>query len=312
MREYGKIHSSFWTSNDIRSMTEDGRTLAAYLLTSPHSNMLGCFRIPLAYVSDDLKWTLERVSEGFAELFAKGFATLNEGSNWVVIHKFLKWNQPENPNVVKAAEKLFAQIPSNSGVKSILAWSIAEFESRFSVDKLAECKPFINPFDTLRKAYRKPEPEPEPQPEPEREPEPSAKADAIASPKNAGGALVAPQNPEAISDGLTPHEAIFRIGVPWLVSHAGPDVKESNIRSMLGGAEKHLTEAGAWQLVQDCMRVQPLEPIRWLAAALNERKKVAASPTQRRSGFPSQAELDAENAKAKAMLFGDSTEVVDV
>lgn len=170
MREYGKIHSSFWTSQDIRSMTEDGRTLAAYLLTSPHSNMLGCFRIPPAYVSDDLKWPLQRVMEGFAELYRKGWATLSEGSNWLVIHKFLKWNQPENPNVVKAAEKLFDQIPNDCGAKPLLAWAIAEFEPRFSAEKLAKFKPFANPFDTSRKAYRKPEPEPEPQPEPESEP----------------------------------------------------------------------------------------------------------------------------------------------
>lgn len=165
-------------------MTEDGRTLAAYLLTSPHSNMLGCFRVPMAYVADDLKWGMERVKEGFREVFDKGFATFSEESNWVVIHKFLKWNQPENPNVVKAAEKLFAQIPSSSGVKSILAWAVAEFESRFSVDNLKDCKPFVNPFDTSRKAYRKPEPEPEPQPEPEREPEPEPEPNLLQPAEN--------------------------------------------------------------------------------------------------------------------------------
>ncbi|MGN6657068.1 MAG: hypothetical protein ACTHJ9_17245 [Rhodanobacter sp.] len=175
MREYGKIHSSFWTSEDIRQLGEDGRTLAAYLLTSPHSNMLGCFRCPIAYISDDLRWPIERVREGFAKLSQRVWATFEEGSGWVVIHKFLKWNQPENPNVVRAAEKLFAQIPGNCGVKSILAWSIAEFEPRFSVDKLVVSKPFANPFDMSRKAYRKPEPEPEPEPlpEPEVEPEPN-------------------------------------------------------------------------------------------------------------------------------------------
>lgn len=171
-REYGKIHSSFWTSNDIRSMTEDGRTLAAYLLTGPHSNMLGCFRIPVAYVADDLNWASERVKEGFAELYRKGWATLSEGSNWVVIHKFLKWNQPENPNVVKAAEKLFDQIPDDCAAKPLLAWAIAEFEPRFNAEKLARFKPFPNPFATLPKGYRKPEPEPEPEPEPKDPPIP--------------------------------------------------------------------------------------------------------------------------------------------
>lgn len=172
MREYGKLHTSFWTSQDIRSMTEDGRTLAAYLITSPHSNMLGCYRVPLTYASDDLKWSIERVSEGFGELYRKGFATLSEGSNWVVIHRFLKWNQLENPNVVKAAVKLFDQIPDQCGVKHILAEALREFEPRFPTEKL-------NPFDTVSKPFgkgclseetpfRKPEPEPEPEPEPKK------------------------------------------------------------------------------------------------------------------------------------------------
>jgi hypothetical protein len=192
MREYGKIHSSFWTSQDIRDAGEDGRTLAAYLLTSPHSNMLGCFRVPLAYVSDDLKWPLERVLEGFEKLTQRVWLTFDKGSEWVVIHKFLKWNQPENPNVVRASEKLFAQIPGSSNVKAILAGVIAEFEPRFSVDKLAEFKPFPNPFDTSAKGYRKPEPEPEPlpEPEPEPEPQPEPKNTREANPKSSSRAAV--------------------------------------------------------------------------------------------------------------------------
>lgn len=137
-------------------MTEDGRTLAAYLLTGPHSNMLGCFRIPDGYVCEDLHWESERVSEGFQILFEKGFATRSEGSKWVVIHKFLKWNQPENPNVVKAAEKLFDQIPDACGLKPLLATCIAEYEPRFSSAKLKG-------FEMVSKGLPKgipPEPEP--------------------------------------------------------------------------------------------------------------------------------------------------------
>jgi uncharacterized phage protein (TIGR02220 family) len=169
VREYGKLHSSFWTSPTIRAVSEDGRTLAAYLLSSPHSNMLGCFRIPDGYVCEDLGWDSERVTKGFAELFNNGFATRSEGSKWVVIHKFLKWNQPENPNVVKAAEKLFDQIPVGSGVKPLLVAGIREFEPRFNPSKLKG-------FETVSEGLPKgipPEPEPEPQPEPEPEKEES-------------------------------------------------------------------------------------------------------------------------------------------
>jgi hypothetical protein len=239
VREYGKIHSSFWTSRDIRSMTEDGRTLAAYLLTSPHSNMLGCFRIPPAYVSEDLGWDMERVRKGFAELFAKGWATLSEGSNWIVIHKFLKWNQPENPNVVKAAEKLFDQIPDECGAKPYLAWSIAEFEPRFSPEKLARFKPFSNPFDISRKAYRKPEPEPEPNQEPEPEP--------IPEPTNTSLSLIAPaeKKPDPVPD-------IFAF---WQKLMNSPrSVLDANRRRLIVNALKNYTPAQVCTAIRGCSR----------------------------------------------------------
>jgi hypothetical protein len=114
------------------------------------------------------------------------------------------------------------------------------------------------------------------------------------------------------SQGLTAHEAIFQIGVPWLVEHAGADVKESNIRSMLGGAEKHLQPEGAWQLVQDCMRAKPLQPVAWLAAAINDRKKVAPGvPAQRAKRGNDRNDRTA----AAAAIFGTGTtqgEVIDV
>jgi hypothetical protein len=149
-----------------------------------------------------------------------------------------------------------------------------------------------------------------PKPAPKDAPKPplgdGSSASASASPSGKPNSV--PDGTDAsASNGLTPHEAIFQIGVPWLVSHAGPEVKESNIRSMLGGAEKHLTEEGAWQLVQDCMRVKPFEPVAWLAAAINERKKIA--PARR---APNQTDTASENAKAKELLFGKPSEVIDV
>lgn len=61
MRDYGKVNSSFWTSESIRSLSDDGRMLSLYLLTSPHANMTGCFRLPDGYVCEDLQWDKNRV-----------------------------------------------------------------------------------------------------------------------------------------------------------------------------------------------------------------------------------------------------------
>lgn len=117
MRDYGKVHTSFWTSTNIRTMSEDGRALAMYLLTSPHGTIAGAFRLPDGYVCEDMQWTSERVSEGFAELARNGFATRCATSKWVWVIKHFHWNPPENPNQRKAAAKVAASIPAECAWK---------------------------------------------------------------------------------------------------------------------------------------------------------------------------------------------------
>lgn len=149
MRDYGKVYTAFWTSEDARALSEDGRTLALYLLTCPHGNMIGCFRLTNAYAADDLAWNVERVSKGFAELALKGYAYRCERTFWVVINRYLKWNQFENPNVGKAAGKLFETITPPYEVKALLVKALREFSPTFPasiLDKFESLpKPFQNP-----------------------------------------------------------------------------------------------------------------------------------------------------------------------
>lgn len=156
MRDYGRVYSAFWQSPETRSFSEDGRTLALYMLTSPHANLIGCFRLPDAYAADDLQWSSERVCEGFAELQAKGFVSRDEASKWVLIHKYIKWNAFENGNVAMAAQKAFDQVPAIP-LKALLAAALLEFGCHIK-------EPFANHLQTLVKPFANPEPEPDPEP----------------------------------------------------------------------------------------------------------------------------------------------------
>ncbi len=160
MRDYGKVHTSFWTSETTRSLSDDGRALALYLLTSAHSTISGVFRLPDGYVCEDMQWTSERVAEGFRNLASKGFANRCETSKWVWIRKFIEWNPPENPNQRKGAIKSAMLAPKDC------CW-FPEF-MRVCGDLLGPKQDEkANPSETLPEPFANQEPEPEPEPDKE-------------------------------------------------------------------------------------------------------------------------------------------------
>jgi hypothetical protein len=126
MREYGKVYTAIWASPTFRALSEDGRTLAMYLLTCPHGTIAGVFRLPDGYVCEDLIWDQERVRKGFENLEENGFANRCARSKWVWVRKFLEWNQPENPNQRKAVNKMIEQVPADCSWKQQFMASLSD------------------------------------------------------------------------------------------------------------------------------------------------------------------------------------------
>lgn len=129
MREYGQIQCAFWTSEDVSEMSDIGKLLMAYLLTGPHSNGIGCYRLTNGYLMDDLKWLPETVEKGFAELYRNGLAYRIE--TVVLIPKFLAWNQIANGNVAKARQVEFESLPKGQA-KTEAAQALLTFGKHFS------------------------------------------------------------------------------------------------------------------------------------------------------------------------------------
>lgn len=131
MQHYGKIFGQYWTSHDIVGLPVETKCLGAYCLSCHHANLLGCFRLPIAYVVDDLRMPLKTVSEGFENLSNTGFLIYDADLAWVLIRKFLKWNPLANPNQGKAAAKLVQQVPINSSVYAPLVQMLKENPTNF-------------------------------------------------------------------------------------------------------------------------------------------------------------------------------------
>lgn len=193
-RDYGRVYTSFWNSADVRCLSDNGRLMALFLLTNPHSNIIGAYLLPDAYLMDGLQWEAARVRTTVSELWAQGFAKRFRDGRHVVICRYLEWNPIENRNVgmaaVKQAEQLDRFDPAFECVLTGLALYKRHFAAEWEsvVERLS--KPTLNGLITLPEGLyeqvRTPEPEKELEPEPEKEGERacarSASEDGVVSP----------------------------------------------------------------------------------------------------------------------------------
>ena len=95
MRDYGKVYTRFWLKQNVLSWSDSAKLLGLYLLTCPHCNLLGCFRLPIGYVASDLNWDEQQVAKTLSELEQDQFLIRCEASGWTLIRSFLKHNPIE-------------------------------------------------------------------------------------------------------------------------------------------------------------------------------------------------------------------------
>lgn len=113
MRSYAKLSPTIWSSDKFNALPSDDAKLAfIYLLSSPHSNSAGCYRLPDQYARVDLDWPLERFQKAKAEVIAAGMASFDASTSTVLIEKWWAFNRPANPNHRKQIEAELMRIPS--------------------------------------------------------------------------------------------------------------------------------------------------------------------------------------------------------
>jgi len=83
-----------------------------FLLTGPQtSNIPGLFRAGEMALAEELGWSLEGFREAFAEPLSKGLVKADWNARVVWVPNAIKYNRPENPNVVKSWHSTWDEIP---------------------------------------------------------------------------------------------------------------------------------------------------------------------------------------------------------
>lgn len=127
MAHYRKVDIRIWNDAKFLDLSDDAKLLFFLLMTHPNQTALGAMRCSLASLADDLGWDSdnpsERVSDtlpdtlsrrlpkAFSELSQKGMVKHSTKPGVIWLPNFLKYNPPENPNVVTGWQKSADLIP---------------------------------------------------------------------------------------------------------------------------------------------------------------------------------------------------------
>lgn len=87
MRDYGKVSPKFWTGKTGKAIRGDAEAqiVALYLMTSPHSTMIGVYHQPVSYMAIDTGLPLEGAWKGLQRCIEAGFCTYDEESETVFV-----------------------------------------------------------------------------------------------------------------------------------------------------------------------------------------------------------------------------------
>lgn len=236
MRDYGRIRSRFWCDEEIAALDRGPKLLACYLMSSAHGNAIGCFRLPVLYIAEDLRLTPQEIALDLGALQDIGFILRDPATGWTLLPNHIKHNPIENPNVGRACEKLVAQVPD-----SFLHLSDLLVALEAAPKHLPEtvCELLRKRIATASEQSRNIKPNPKPNPEPKPLADANASSAASAPPD-------APPNPKTI---------VFGRWLDWLAEHEGKP--REKIRSLLGQWCRDWGDAAVIEAFQTCARDPP-------------------------------------------------------
>jgi hypothetical protein len=104
MRDYASISPQFWIGKTGKSLRGDmaAQVLAMYLMSCPHSNMIGVYHCPIIYMAHETGMTIEGASKALASLIEAGFCEYEESSETVFVVRMAAFQVGEQ---LKAEDK---------------------------------------------------------------------------------------------------------------------------------------------------------------------------------------------------------------
>lgn len=157
MRVFATLRSQFWTGTTGKAITaagKDARIVATYLLTCEHANMIGLYRLPLLYVSEETGLKRREVSSALEQLGFMEFAAYDQETEYVWVCEMARYQLDllpheaikEGDHRAQGAARIYKQLAPNPFLLPFYERYAPRLRLPLKRDLLAEKKPLRSPF----------------------------------------------------------------------------------------------------------------------------------------------------------------------
>ena len=148
MGRYRKIDPRIWNDAKFSSLSHEDQRAFLFILTHPNMTSIGALRSSVDGLGAELGREPEEFRKGFQELLAKGLVKVDQKACLIWAPNFLKYNLPENPNVVKGWLSALDFVPECPLLLEIFEKARRCADSMF--DKPGKgSKPYDNPLKSV-------------------------------------------------------------------------------------------------------------------------------------------------------------------
>ncbi|MGB8364922.1 MAG: hypothetical protein ACLQUZ_15655 [Rhizomicrobium sp.] len=113
MRSFTMVSPMIWLSARFRKLPDDAKLLFLYLLSCPHQNSAGVFRLTAGYACDDLTpWDSEKFQRSKNALVKAGMVQVDDATEEILIELWFKHSPPTSGATYIGIEKQIRSIVS--------------------------------------------------------------------------------------------------------------------------------------------------------------------------------------------------------
>ena len=102
MAKYRKISPKIWNDAKFRALSEGAKLVFFMLLTHPQTSAIGTLRAYPQGLAPEMGWSEKAFRQAFQEVLEKGMCICSESDGLMWLPNFMRYNPPENPNVLKS------------------------------------------------------------------------------------------------------------------------------------------------------------------------------------------------------------------